>query len=253
MQFIDGGPAMHKERSNYNDYFHLGQRARVELSLNGDRVFNDGAVVTAIGDGQIGLRLSRDTLPEGVRLHCELPLVVRVGAGGNGFSCRGVVLDEPSGEDLRVGFIGQVMSEDLREYFRLNAEIPVTLFNVTAGTAEESGAGGLRIATEGRLPRIVNISGGGLRTETEMAMTIGDIIYATFHLPLPEPKVVPVVTQVVHSEVIERPEGPCVSAGLRYMHINERDRDAIVRYVCNEEIRRIRLRRKDFFSLPELH
>jgi hypothetical protein len=251
LNLIDPERDMHKEPYNYRDYFHLGQRARVEMSLKGDRVFNDGAIVTAIGDGHIGLRLSRDRLPEGVQLHSEAPLVVRVGASGSGYSCRGVVLDAPLGEELRVGFIGQVMSEDLREYFRLNAEIPVTLFNVTAGTAEESGAGGLRIATGGRLPRIVNISGGGLRTETEMAMTIDDIIYATFHLPLPEPKVVPVVTQVMHSEVIERSEGPCVSAGLRFMHINERDRDAIVRYVCNEEIRRIRLRRKDFFSLPE--
>ena len=239
---------MHQDPSNYKDYFHLGQRARVELSLKGDRLFNDGAIVTAVGDGQIALRLSRDKLPDGVLLHCDAPLVVRVGGGGNGYSCRGVVLDELLGEDLRVAFIGQVMSEDLREYFRLNAEIPVTLFSVTAGTAEESGTGGLRVAEEGRLPRIVNISGGGLRTETEMAMAMDDIIYATFHLPLPEPKVIPVVTQVVHSELVERAKVSCVSSGLRYMHINERDRDAIVRYVCNEEIRRIRLRRKDFFS-----
>jgi c-di-GMP-binding flagellar brake protein YcgR len=55
----------------------------------------------------------------------------------------------------------------------------------------------------------------------------------------------------MYSEVIERGNAACVSAGLRYQHINERDRDAIVRYVCNEEIRMIRLRRKDFFSLPE--
>ena len=242
---------MHQEPSNYKDYFHPGQRARVEMSLQGDRVFNDGAIVTAVGEAHIALRLSRDKLPDGVLLHCDAPLVVRVGGGGNGYSCRGVVLDQSRGEDLQVGFTGQVMSEDLREYFRLSAGIPVTLFNVTAGSAEESGAGGVRDADEARLPRIVNISGGGIRTETEMPMAIDDIIYATFHLPLPEPKVVPVVTQVVHVEVIERAEGPCVSAGLRYMHINERDRDAIVRYVCNEEIRRLRLRRKDFFSLSD--
>jgi hypothetical protein len=47
------------------------------------------------------------------------------------------------------------MSEDLREYFRLNCEIPVTLFNVTAGSAEESGIGGLRVAGEGRLLGLV--------------------------------------------------------------------------------------------------
>jgi hypothetical protein len=242
---------MYKEPCNYRDYFHLGQRARVEMSLQGDRVFNDGAVVTAVGDGRIALRLSRDKLPDGVMLGSEAPLVVRVGGSGNSYSCRAVVLNEPFGAELEVGFVGQVMSEDLREYFRLSAEMPVTLFNVTAGCTEESVPSGLRLVAEGRLPRIVNISGGGLRTETEMAMTIDDIVYATFHLPLPETKVVAVVAQVMYSEVVERGNAACVSAGLRYQHINERDRDAIVRYVCNEEIRMIRLRRKDFFSLPE--
>jgi len=242
---------MHKEPCNYRNYFHLGQRARVEMPLQGDKVFNDGAVVTAVGERHIALRLSRDSLPEGVRLRSEAPLVVRVGASGNGYSCRGVVLDEPLGEDLQVGFVGLVMSEDLREYFRLDAEIPVTIFNMTAGSVEESGSGGLRVAAEGRLPRIVNISGGGFRVETKMAMTRDDLIYATFQLPRLEPKLVPVVAQVMHSEGIERAGANCVSAGLRFQHINERDRDSVVRFVCNEEIRMIRQRRKDFFSLPD--
>ncbi|HBG06172.1 MAG: pilus assembly protein PilZ [Geobacteraceae bacterium GWC2_58_44] len=242
---------MQKELCNYRDYFHPGQRARVEMSLQDDRMFNDGAVVTSVGDRQIALRLSRDTLPDGALLHRAAPLVVRVGGSGSGYSCRGVVLNEHAGDELRIEFVDRVISEDLREYFRLDAEIPVILFNVTAGTAEESGTGGLRLAALDSLPRIVNISGGGLRTETEMAMTIGDIVYATFHLPLPEPKVVPVVAQVVHSELIERADGAIISSGLSFMHINERDRDTIVRYVCNEEIKRIRLCRKDFFSLPE--
>lgn len=242
---------MHKEPCNYRDYFHPGQRARVEMGLTGDRIFNDGAVVTAIDGGQIALRLSRDQLPDGALLHPEAPLVVRVGKSGNSYSCRGVVMNEGEGEDLRVAFVGRVISEDLREYFRLSTDIPVILFNVTAGSAEESGSGGLRVAGHSELPRIVNISGGGLRTETEMAMTVGDIVYATFHLPLPEPKALPVVAQVVHSEIIEREGSAIVSAGLCFMHINERDRDAIVRYVCNEEIKRIRMCRKDFFSLPK--
>lgn len=241
---------MQNERCNYRDYFHAGQKARVELSLSEDTVFNDGAVVTAVDEGEISLRLSRERLPEGVRLRPELPLVVRVGVSGNSYRCKAVVIDDPADQELRVGFVDRVMPEDQREYFRLGTEIPVILFNVTAGTAEETGAGGLRVASEGYLPRIVNISGGGLRTETEMVMTRDDIVYATFHLPLPEPKVVPVVAQVMHAEVIKSGDGTVYSAGLRFMHINERDRDAIVRYVCNEEIKRIRLCRKDFYSLP---
>ena len=241
---------MQNEPCNYKDYFHAGQKARVEVSLSGDAVFNDGAVVTSVNDSHISLRLSRDKLPEGVLLRPEAPLVVRVGVSGNSYRCKGVVLDDLVESDLRVAFVDRVTPEDQREYFRLPTEIPVILFNVTAGTAEETGSGGLRIASQDSLPRIVNISGGGLRTETEMAMTRDDIVYATFHLPLPEPKVVPVVAQVMHSETINRGEGDIHSAGLRFMHINERDRDAIVRFVCNEEIKRIRLCRKDFYSLP---
>lgn len=241
---------MQNEPCNYRDYFHAGQRARVEVSLSGDRVFNDGAVVTAVDDSRIRLRLSRDKLPEGVQLHPEAPLVLRVGVSGNSYRCKGVVLASQAEEGLHVAFVDRVTPEDQREYFRLATEIPVILFNVTAGTAEETGAGGLRVASQGSLPRIVNISGGGLRSETEMVMTADDIVYATFHLPLPEPKVIPVVAQVMHSEIIDHGDGTIYGAGLRFMHINERDRDAIVRYVCNEEIKRIRLCRKDFYSLP---
>lgn len=234
---------------NYKDYFQPRQRARVEVSLSGDTFFNDGAVVTEINGTEIRLKLSREKLPEGVLLRRELPLVLRVGVDGSSYSCKGIVLDDHAEEDLRVGFVDRVTPEDQREYFRLNTDIPVILFNVTAGTAEENGTAGLRVASRDSLPRIVNISGGGLRTETEMEMTRDDIVYATFHLPLHEPKVVPVVAQVMHSEMLTRDQSVIHCAGLRFMHINERDRDAIVRYVCNEEIKRIRLCRKDFYSL----
>ena len=237
---------MHKEACNYRDYFHPGQRARVEMSLQGDRKFKDGAVVTAVGDSHIALRLSRDTLPDGALLHPEAPLLVRVGGSGSGYSCHCIV-NEQSGEELRVGFVGGVVPEDLREYFRLSTGIPIIMFNVTAGSAEENDE---ESPNPDGLPRIVNISAGGIRTETKMAMSVGDTVYATFTIPVPEPRVVPVVAQVVHSEVLELSDAAFVSTGLAFVHINERDRDAIVRFVCNEEIKRIRLCRKDFYSLP---
>jgi len=242
---------MQKESDDCRDYFTPGQRASVELSLQDDRVFRDGAVVTEVEEGQIGLRLSRDRLPEGVALTAETQLSLRVSLNGSGFLCRCLVMDEQPGEELHVTVIGRVKPEDAREFFRLDTDLPVVVFNVTAGTSEETGTGGLRVAGQGALPRIVNISGGGLRLETQMAMSIGDLIYATFHLPLPEPKLLPMVAQVVHSQIIDRPGATCVSSGLSFLHINERDRDAIVSFVCNEEIKKIRLCRKDFLSLQD--
>ncbi|HJV67022.1 MAG TPA: PilZ-like domain-containing protein [Geomonas sp.] len=241
---------MENEPCRYRDFFHPGQRATVEMSLEGGEIFNDGAVVTAVEGNLIRLRLSRENFPDRALLHPEAPLVVRVGGIGYGYSCQLAVLEEPPGGELRASFAGPVVPQDTREFFRLGTELAVVLFNVTAGTAEENGFGGLSVGGQNGLPRIVNLSGGGLRTETEMAMTIGDIVYGTFHLPLAEPKIVPVVAQVVHSELVEGEAGVVVSAGLSFMHINERDRDAIVRYVCNEEINRIRLCRKQLKSVP---
>ncbi|HJV34418.1 PilZ-like domain-containing protein [Geomonas sp.] len=239
---------MENETFNYRDYFHPGQRAMVELSQRDGKVLNDGAVVTAVEENRISLRLTRENLPEGALLQPDVSLAVRVGGIGYGYSCELSIIEEPPGAELMASFAGPVVPQDTREFFRLGTDLPVVLFNVTAGTAEENGFGGLSMGGKNGLPRIVNLSGGGLRTETEMAMTVGDIVYATFHLPLAEPKIVPVVAQVVYSEIIESEDGVLVSAGLSLMHINERDRDAIVRYVCSEEINRIRLCRQQLKS-----
>lgn len=241
---------MQNEPCAYRDFFHQGQRASIEMAVEG-KVFNVGAIVTAAEETHLALRVFPEQLPEGAGLHREESVLIRVGGSGFGYSCRMVVLEEPPGEEVLATFAGPVVPEDTREYFRLGTEIPVVLFNVTAGTAEENGFGGVRVPGQTPLPRIVNISGGGLRTETEMPMTSGDIVYATFHLPLPEPKVVPVVGQVMHADFVDDGETAIVSAGLSFMHINERDRDAIVRYVCNEEINRIKLSRKEMALLRD--
>jgi hypothetical protein len=236
------------ETCKYTDFFHAGQRATVEVAVEGGGVFNDGAVVTAVEECEIALHVCRERLPEGALMKSAESLMVRIGGSGFGYSCKAVLVQDCPGEELRASLVGPVIPEDTREFFRLGTEIPVVLFNVTAGTAEESGFGALRVAAGNTLPRIVNISGGGLRTETKMAMNHGDVVYATFHLPLPEPKVVPVVAQVVHNEVTERDGSEVICAGLTFMHINEGDRDSIVRYVCNEEIKRIRHCRKKLAS-----
>jgi hypothetical protein len=237
---------MLKTTGDYKDYFHPGQRARIEISLQGDRKFDDG-VVTQVTESQIALRLSQGGLPDHALLDHEAPLTVRVGSSGNGYSCRGVVLERQAGDELHVGLVDRVRSEDLREYLRLTTGIPVILFNVTGGTSEEGSAGGLRVTSDSSLPRVTNLSGGGFRTETIMGMARGDIVYATFNLPLASPSMIPVVAKVVHSEVTERADGLIFNAGLSFVHINENDRDTIVRFVCNEEVQRMRLCRKDFF------
>jgi hypothetical protein len=235
---------------NYQQYFQTGQRAKVEMRLKDGGTFSDGAIVTSLSAGVIAVNLSRDRLPEGALLHPDAPISIRVGAAGHGYSCRGMVLEAQPGENLKIGLVEGVVSEDMREYFRLNAKMPVTLYRVACGTRDCSSDKG-NLPGDEYLPRIVNISGGGLRTETELELSPGDLVHVVFHLPLPEPKMVPVLAEVVQSEIKEDGGKPCFSAGLKYQKINERDRDAVVAYVCNEEIKRIRLNRKNFYSLVQ--
>ncbi|MBJ6724730.1 PilZ-like domain-containing protein [Geomesophilobacter sediminis] len=233
---------------NYQEYFQVGKRAKVEMLLSDGGTFSDGAVITALSGDRLSVRLSRDELPEGALLHEKAPVSVRVGARGNGYTCRALVLSCREGEDLLMGLIEGVVAEDSRAYYRLQAEMPVTLYKMATGWKDCSVNRPL-FPREDYLPRIVNISGGGLRAETEMELTPGDLVHVVFHLPLPEPKTVPVVAEVVQSESREDGYRPCYSAGMKYREINERDRDAVVAYVCNEEIKRLRLNRKEYLSL----
>lgn len=233
---------------NYQDYFRVGQTARVELMLEDDRRYTDRGVITGMDGHQLAVRLSRDTLPEGATRRA--PAVVRVGGEGSGYRCRGVVLGGEPEEDLLLGLVEGVVPEDLREYFRLSTEMPVTLHHLPSG-AEECSIGGARYGSGDYLPRITNISGGGLRTETTLKMGCGDLVQVRFHLPLPEPKTVPALARVVQCQEREEGDGRRFSAGLAYHQIGERDRDAVVAYVCNEEIKRIQRCRKHFLSLPE--
>ncbi|UFS71801.1 DUF5634 family protein [Geomonas sp. RF6] len=240
--------------SNCRDYFRPGMRARVEIGPGGNGCFVEWADVVTVDDSLITLRLSRDMLPDGLSFEEGLPVLVRGGDEGNvkalGFSCEAMVVSTAQGGEVQVRLTEEVKPDELREFYRLNAEIPVTLFNLSAGGADIFACG--TPSVQGVVSRIINISGGGIRTETMLEAADGDIVYATFHLPLPEPKAVPLVAQVVHTETIGADGNEKVfSTGLRYVHINERDRDSIVRYVCNEEIRRIRLTRKEFLSFPD--
>lgn len=239
--------------SNCGDFFQPGLRTRVELVQGPERSFVEWAEVSAVEGNLVTLRLSRDVLPQGVVFEEGMSLQIRGGdrgtVKGSGFSCQGTVMGAAEGGEVQVMVSEEVKQDDPREFYRLAAEIPVTLFNLSAGGADILSTGAP--AVQGVISRIVNISGGGIRTETMLEASDGDIVYATFHLPLPEPKAVPLVAQVVHSEAISGVGDKVFSTGLRYLHINERDRDSIVRYVCNEEIKRIRQTRKDYLSLPD--
>ena len=258
---------------DYSDYFHADQRTKVELPLGGNRFFHEWAIVSSVNRDILTLQLSRDLLPHGVQLKNGEPLSVRAGSRGQGYRCRGVIEQDGSCENLAVKLTGPVMPDELRSYFRLNTSIsmeysPETpeqawenprkrcitgLGEENKGVVSTSAAKPAPFRTgkaDAPAPNIINISGGGVRVELQEELQTGALLNLAFHLPHPQPELVPAVAEVVYCQPSDWRPGLRYIAGLRYVRIHERNRDRIIKYVCSEEIKKIRSCNKEFHSLP---
>ena len=258
---------------DYSDYFHADQRTKVELPLGGNRFFHEWAVVSSVSRDILTLQLSRDLLPHGVQLKNGEPLSLRAGSRGQGYRCRGVIEQDGSCESLAVKLAGHVMPDELRSYFRLNTSIsmeysPETpeqawenprkrcitgLGEENTGVVSTSAAQPAPFRTgkaDAPEPNIINISGGGVRVELQEELQTGALLNLAFHLPHPQPELVPAVAEVVYCQPSDWRPGLRYIAGLRYVRIHERNRDRIIKYVCSEEIKKIRSCNKEFHSLP---
>jgi hypothetical protein len=264
---------------SYGDYFHQGQRARIDFQVTG-RSCQEWMEIAALHSATLTLMRSGKLLAE-VSPKSGINVVVRVGRRGQAYLCKGLLQDVNDNGTWKILLTDHVVTDEQREYYRLDTRLPM---NVSRETPQRfwEGRNNVPIAARatgfpkaessfkahytylvpeqaeeaGDGPQIVNISGGGIRAEMTEEVETGTLVYVTFHLPLPEPKMVPAIAEVVHCEELvaaaSAEEKPCYSVGLRYVNIHERDRDSIVQYVCAEEIKKMRNRRKGYVDMMSL-
>lgn len=272
---------------NYSEYFHINQRIKVELPLGSNQFFHEWAVISSISKNLFAICLSRDMLPHNLQLKSGEPLSIRAGSRGQGYRCKAVIEHDDSCENLTIKLTGPVISDELRSYFRLDTSIsleyspetpeqsweaprnrcitghntteygdisvsmayPLTFQNPFVMEHNRMGENvvGKVPATE---PLIINISGGGIRAELQEELQAGTRLNLAFHLPHPQPELVPAVAEVVYCQPSAWRSNFRYIAGMRYIRIHERNRDRIIKYVCSEEIKKIRNCNKDFHSLP---
>lgn len=120
--------------------------------------------------------------------------------------------------------ISEIRKIQLREYYRFNISIPVIKrFTVKKETLEES-----IIEEECRTK---DISGGGLRLLTNYAHNIGDIIECEFKI---EGRIIISKAKIIRVEPVDTFEYK-YGMGIQFIDINERDRDAIVKFIFTKE------------------
>ncbi|MSN25748.1 MAG: hypothetical protein GJV46_07735 [Geobacter sp.] len=112
----------------YTRYFSAGFKVGVGIPLPNAEVFRDWAIIFKIDEDLVTLQLSRDVLPVGVKLRYGQILELRGGKEGSGYSCRAIIVSEGDSHELLLRLIGEIVSDELREYYRIDAFLPIKYY-----------------------------------------------------------------------------------------------------------------------------
>lgn len=279
----------------YANYFSVGMKVGVGIPTLNAEVFRDWARIYELEEDLVFLQLSRDQLPVDVSLHIGQIIELRGGKEDAGYSCRAIIVSEGYESQILLRLIGEIVTDELREFYRIDAFLPVKYF-----TTEEQNPKVLekqwnqrreeRVADEllakqqrwevkivsdqmpsqdnqhnqkdlenedreeedeqswdNIIPLAANISGGGIRIIAHQPFEVGQYVVLEILVPIPN-YVVDAVGRVVSvkqalSSVNEK---EIYYVSLKFIYINERDRDAIVNYISNIQLKRIRQLRMQF-------
>ncbi|HIJ86728.1 MAG TPA: DUF5634 family protein [Desulfuromonadales bacterium] len=279
----------------YAANFPVGKKVGVGIPLPDAYVFRDWAIIQEISEDLVTLQLSRDVLPVGVSLRNGSILELNNGDKENGFSCRAIVVSEGAEKKLLLRLIGEIVSNELREFYRVDAYLPIKYFvspeqnnNRLRKEWEERRESRLKFITNQKkqrreakvlpensnlfevidneespavnpveeesdgswdsiIPLAANISGGGLRIITHMGFEMGEYILLEIFVPTPE-RVIDVVGRVVFANrnFAAGNDHEYFNTGVKFVYLNESDRDAIVNYISTIQLKRIRQLRETY-------
>lgn len=302
------------EYDQYSEHFPRSMRVHVGIPVQGGSVFQDWAIIDAVTEDLVELQLSRDVLPADVRLTIGTILDIRGGKDDNAYSCRAIIVTEDSYRKILLRFIGEIVSDELREYYRIDAFLPIK-YTITGTTSEyalkqdwqarrqaradaererreqtktpwqrlmlppeekpapetleaaqpsladielpveddETPDGTSDHSWDDVIPLAANISGGGLRILSHHPFKVDDLIVLEIYVPTePEPKIVDAVGKVVlctqNIAASRQMQRDSYNTGIEFLFIDERDRDTIVSYISNVQLKRIRQLREQYLG-----
>lgn len=263
---------MNSQYSEYAKYFKAGQRVRVTIPFGEGKVFNEWGLLSSLAEDLAELQLSRDVLPAGARLGIGITLEMRTGSSGSGYRCRSIVVEVGAEKKLLVRLIGEVILDELREYFRIDVYLPMLLSfpesadaaiikeewqarRARAGLAQKTDesrlkeeifpdAGQVSPWTDVPTPKAANISGGGVKVTIPEKLREESLVNLTVFLPLHPPALLEMVGQVITAAPVQTGSGTHYATAFRFFYIDERDRDRIIQYITAEQLSLLRQYRK---------
>lgn len=280
------------DMDHYASFFSAGMRVGVGIPLPNSETFLDWAVIHKVDEDLVSLQLSRDQLPTGVNLHEGQIVDLRGGKDDAAYSCRAIIVVEGREGWVQLRLIGEIVTDELREYYRIDAFLPIKYYisreqdpevlkkewqsrRIQRINAEQLRKqqrwGNPFAAASGDLPPephqemhpdehdeqdaswdtiiplAASISGGGIRIISHQFIEEGRYVPLEIMVPLPR-RIVEVVGQVVFVKrrLVATGDRESYNVALKFVFIDERDRDAIVNHIVNVQLIRIRQLRENF-------
>lgn len=274
----------------YASFFSAGMKIGVRIPMAADAgLFNDWARIHEVDEDLVVMQLSRDYFPEGVLLHVGQIIELKGGNTETGYSCRGIVVSEGEASNLLVRLTGEVVTDELREFYRIDVFLPIKYYvspeqrpkelekewkarreqrlaeemlrkqkqwesRLATINAElpherhqEQPDDGADSSWDTIIPLAANISGGGMRIIAHQEVEIGQYLLLEILVPSLR-RIVDAVGRVVfisrnHAASTDRDS---YNIALKFVFIDERDRDAIVNHIASIQLQRLRQLREHY-------
>lgn len=264
------------ENPSYTKYFTLGSRIGISIPLAGGKFFNEwGTIWSFEEEDLIEFQLSRDLLPTEVVVELGTILELKTEANGVRYSSRGIVVATNGPSRYFIRIIGEVILDEIREYYRLDVFLPMT-YRALPGLSAEEAETQWRERREQRLreklensmrpaeplsagdvhPTAANISGGGVRIRIPDEFKVDDLLDLQFFVPSSQTSketVIDIIGQVVYVNGSGNVEGrtQMFATAIRFLYIDERDRDQVIKFISWEQLQRIRQLRERYYPKDE--
>lgn len=257
----------------YQRHFTQQQLVRATLlSLDGSHP-ELKACVSGLTRDLLELELDDDQLPDKVTIATGDMLELRSGSNGNGFRCRSLLVSGTDSRYLLVRLVGNVIFEELREFFRIDTYLPLRYLNIPGwdektvrrqwmermenlersriqpasfiyqGEPDESlpGASNAPIPLEYEPPVAANISGGGLRTCLCERLLPDSYALLELYIPGTPPRLIEVAGKVLYADPTLTQDGTQgYATAFKFTSIDERDRDTLISYIQRIQQQQIR-------------
>ncbi|GAM08443.1 pilZ domain protein [Geobacter sp. OR-1] len=261
---------------DYSQYYQVGGRVGIDIPLANGTIFREWGIIIEMEQDYLQLRLSRDILPQEMKIEVGTIFLLVTGKEGAGLCCRAIVVAESSRRVVPLRLISEVLIYERRNFFRIATYLPMAwqscrslsgreireqwedarLFRAWHWSELNEAVPMMKPLTQDQLSRFqqmreslkvklqplaANISGNGIRLKLPQPFQVGDRLALQFFIPFSKPNILEVVAEVVWTAPVISSSSvePFYYTAMQFYFIDERDRENIIRFISLEQLQQI--------------